>query len=156
MGKQKFEIVKFTIYEKPVPKQSARFSIIKGKNGKHLLHKYQKKTVKDNEKNLKAIINTQLPPNFALLTEAIGIRVLFVYAPLKSLRKAEMEILKNGGIIYKPTRPDLTDNLMKGLCDAMSGLVYKDDALICTVESKKIFGLNPRIEVEIFKLENSL
>lgn len=144
--------MKFVIYEKPVPKQSARFSVIKGKNGQHFLHKYQKKEVKDNERNLRAIIKAQLPLDFALLTEAIGIRVLFVYAPLKSFKKAQIEALKNGGIIYKATRPDLTDNLMKGLCDAMSGLVYIDDALICTVESKKIFGLDPRIEIEIFKL----
>ena len=32
--------------------------------------------------------------------------------------------------------------------DAMNGIVFTDDAIIAVVESKKIFGLVPRIEVE--------
>ena len=48
----------------------------------------------------------------------------------------------------------LTDNLMKGLMDALSGIVFKDDARIAKVfGTEKIFGEVPRTEIIFYKLE---
>jgi Holliday junction resolvase RusA-like endonuclease len=55
-----------------------------------------------------------------------------------------------GGIIYKHTRPDLTDNLAKGLFDAMESVVFINDSLIVSLDDvKKYYGIQPRIEIEL-------
>jgi Holliday junction resolvase RusA-like endonuclease len=87
------------------------------------------------------------------LDEAIGVKVLFVFPPLKSWSKKKRLELESGAIIYKITKPDLTDNLMKGLFDAMNGISFTDDSRVCKVESEKIYGLIPRTEVELYTIE---
>jgi len=54
-------------------------------------------------------------------------------------------------VIYKTTKPDLVDNLMKGLFDAMKGVVFIDDALVCKTETEKIYGLVPCTIIDIYE-----
>jgi len=49
---------------------------------------------------------------------------------MKNLRKKEMSMLEAGEIIYKTTKPDLSDNLSKGLIDTMQGNVFLNDSQI--------------------------
>lgn len=140
----------------PQSKQSARFRIVKGKNGNNFVSSYQKKSVKDTEKNIAFDVKSQLPKGYIPYNEAIGVKVLFVFPPLKSWSKKLMARLEAGEKIYKEAKPDLTDNLMKGLFDAMNGIAFTDDSRICKVESEKIFGFVPRTEVMIYQLEKDL
>ena len=48
-----------------------------------------------------------------------------------------MKRIEEGGLIYKTSRPDLQDNLCKGLFDALSGIVFKDDSQIVKVNNLK-------------------
>ncbi len=99
----------------------------------------------------------QLPTGFEMMKGAVRIkRAVFVFSKrLKGFKKAEREHLERGGYIYKTTKPDVTDNLFKGLIDAMSGIVYKEDQLIChNADTKKVWGLEPRIEIEFEEIEN--
>jgi Holliday junction resolvase RusA-like endonuclease len=75
--------------------------------------------------------------------------VLFVFPILSSMKKAVRQAIEEGEIVYKPTKPDLQDNLMKILADSMNGIVFVDDSRICKVASQKIYGLIPRTEVII-------
>ena len=51
----------------------------------------------------------------------------------------------------------MTDNLFKGLIDAMSGIVYEADQLIChNADTKKVWGLEPRIEIEFEEINDLL
>jgi Holliday junction resolvase RusA-like endonuclease len=143
--------MKFTILGIPKPKQSARF-FAKRSGDKTFIKSYQKKEVVDNERNIAWDVKSQLPKGFVPFDCPIGIKVLFVFPPLKSFKKATIEAMEYGEEIWKDTRPDLTDNLMKGVVDAMNGVVYIDDARICKVESMKVFGHVPKIEIEIEKL----
>ena len=54
----------------------------------------------------------------------------FVFPPLKSMKKKTIQDIEAGEIIYKITKPDLEDNLKKGLNDAMTGIVWTDDSRI--------------------------
>ena len=145
-------MIKLTILGIPQPKQSAKFRALKMGN-KTFVKSYQPKSVVDNERNIAYDIKTQLNPDFKPFNCPIGIKALFVFPPLKSWSKKQLALLESGATIYKPTKPDLTDNLMKGLCDAMTGIVYIDDALICSVGgTDKIYGFVPRIEIEIYTL----
>jgi Holliday junction resolvase RusA-like endonuclease len=135
----------------PQSKQSARFRIA-GKGKKAFVQSYQKKSVKDNERNIAFDVKSQLPLGFEPFSKPVGVKVLFVFPPLASWSKKKLALLESGETIYKETKPDLTDNLMKGLFDAMNGVVFTDDSRICEVESKKIFGKVPRTEVTLFNL----
>lgn len=139
--------MKITILGIPKPKQSARFRSVQSK-GKVFITSYQKKEVKDNEKKIAYQVKSQLPNGFLPYSVPIKMKVLFIFPPLSSWNKKTKELFNQDKIIYKATKPDLTDNLMKGLCDAMNGIVFTDDAIVCEVHSKKIYGVVPRIEVE--------
>jgi len=146
-------MLKLRILGIPQSKQSARFRIAKKKTGANFIMSYQKKSVKDNEKNIAYDVKAQLPLDFIPFDEPIGVKVLFVFGPLKSWKKATKLAFENNELMYKQTKPDLTDNLMKGLFDAMNGIVFIDDSRISKVESQKVYGKVPRTEVEIYKLK---
>lgn len=143
--------MKLTILGTPQPKQSARFKSIK-MGAKTFMKSYQPEAVVQNERNIAFDVKSQLPLGFVPYDAAIGMKALFVFPPLKSWSKKKMAELTSGLIIFKESKPDLTDNLMKGLCDAMNGIVFIDDARVCEVQSRKIYGTVPRIEIEIYPL----
>lgn len=143
--------MKLVILGTPQPKQSARFRAMKMGN-KTIMKSYQKKDVVQNERNIAFDIKSQLPKDFIPYDTAIGVSVVFVFPPLSSWSKKTLEAMNKGNTIFKPSKPDLTDNLMKGLFDAMGGIVFTDDSRICKVDSKKIYGNKPRIEIEFYEL----
>jgi len=131
----------------PFPKQSFRFT----KTG----IKYQPAKVKKAEESIKMQIIQQLPKDFEPFDKGVIIeRLLFVFPPLKGFSKKKMKELEEGKKIYKTTRPDLTDNLLKGLMDAMEGIVFVNDSQICEIKNiKKIYGLKPRTEIILREVE---
>lgn len=130
----------------PIPKQSARF-----KRAGNTIISYQTSKVKNNERNLAFDIKSQLPRGFKPFNGPIGAKVTFVFPPLKSFSKKKIKALEEGETIYKDTKPDL-DNLKKMLWDALQGVVMVDDSRVCKVESKKIYGMVPRTEIELLDL----
>lgn len=134
----------------PKPKQSARFRIA-GNGKRQFVQSYQSKEVKDEERSIKMIVLEQLPDGFVCHDGPVSVElVVFQFPPLKSMRKAEEIIIKQGGSIPKTTKPDLTDNLMKGLFDALEGIVYANDSLIYRVRSSsKVYHREPGTGLEI-------
>jgi Holliday junction resolvase RusA-like endonuclease len=138
--------MKLTILGEPKPKQSARFY----KAGR-FVKSYQTKDVKQNESNIRAQIIEQLPKGFIPFDKPIRVTKLHYVFPIpKSFTKTKLRKIQMGGIIYKHTRPDLTDNLAKGLFDAMESVVFINDSLIVSLDDvKKYYGIQPRIEIEL-------
>lgn len=145
-------MIRFEILGIPLSKQSARFRAMNF-GGKTVIRSYQKKEVQENERNIKYDIKQNLKPDFIPYDCALEVEVSFVFPPTLSFTKKRMAQLESGVKIYKTTKPDLTDNLMKALFDAMQGVVYVDDSRICKVKSEKIYGLVPMIVVEIKPIE---
>lgn len=52
------------------------------------------------------------------------------------------------GRIRPTTKPDL-DNVEKAIADALNGVVWQDDARVCSVRKRKLYGERPRIEIEV-------
>lgn len=127
--------LKLEILGIPQPKQSARFRIQKTAR-KSFVRSYQKVEVIQNERNIAFDVKSQLPKGFIPFRTALGVKVTFVFPPLKGWSKKKLEQLEAGTKFYKTTKPDLTDNLMKGTMDAMNGIVFTDDAVIAKVESE--------------------
>ena len=53
------------------------------------------------------------------------------------------------GVILPTGRPDL-DNYVKSAIDACNGIVFSDDAVICEISAKKIYGAAPKTILTIF------
>lgn len=76
----------------------------------------------------------------------------FMFEPLVSHKKVKykMKLFREGGIIEKTTKPDLSDNLKKLLLDSMGGLVYSDDSIICRENNvSKVYGIEGQITIII-------
>ena len=52
---------------------------------------------------------------------------------------------------YCTTKPDI-DNLVKGLFDALNGLLWVDDNRIVMINAKKIYADNPGIDFEVIQI----
>ena len=136
-------LLKFNILGEPVAKQSARFKIV---NNHIMSHKTEK--VLRNEKSIAVQVLQQLPKGFKPLTGGIKVNCLiFKFPPIKSLPKKQKTV---NGFIHKTTKPDLQDNLMKPLFDAMEKIVYLNDSQICIIENcQKIYNDVPGIYIEL-------
>lgn len=147
------EKIKFVILGEPKAKQSVRVGTRTNKAGKSFIVKYKKEDVARYEMNLGYDVKRQLPKGFVPFSTAISVKALFVFPMLKSFSKKKIKEIEEGKIFYKTTKPDLTDNLMKGTMDALNGIVFTDDSIIAkVVETEKIYGLVPRVELEFEKL----
>ena len=142
----------FKILGIPLAKQSFRVGVQNG----HAV-KYQDKKVTSYEGDLKWQIKKQLPKNFILIEEPIIVEELcFIFPPLKTFTKKTKEKVNNGGIVFKSTKPDLTDNLSKALFDAMQGLVYLNDSQVVMMKNvRKIYGNEPGITLTISVLSKN-
>lgn len=132
----------FVIPGIPKPKQSMKFT----KRG----FSYQPKEVVEMERNLKYDIRQQLPLGHIPFDCPLALGVTFIFPPPSGWSKKKMAELQSGKKIYKYTKPDLQDNLFKGVCDAMNGIVYIDDSRICQLLlSEKIYGTTPQTIIVI-------
>ncbi|MCM1513361.1 MAG: RusA family crossover junction endodeoxyribonuclease [Oxalobacter formigenes] len=52
--------------------------------------------------------------------------------------------------IHPAKKPDL-DNVMKTVCDALNGIVWKDDAQVVRAHVTKCYDDNPRVEVTVIE-----
>lgn len=73
------------------------------------------------------------------------------YMPIPLSDKRTREMVLNHKVVYHTKRPD-ADNLQKFCSDILNALVVVDDSRICKVSSQKIYGLNPRTEIEIIPM----
>ncbi len=135
----------------PTPKQSARFRIM-GKGKKQFISSYQTKAIKDSAKKITIEAKSQIPSDFKPFNGPIEIDVLFVFPLLKGFSKKKVQEIESGIIYYKDTKPDL-DNTQKNILDPLEGLVYTNDSRICRTRAEKIYGIEPRTEITITKIE---
>lgn len=64
----------------------------------------------------------------------------------KSAPKALREKVERGERVWCPKKPDI-DNIEKLVSDALNGLCYRDDSLICWVDKLKVYGKVPGIDI---------
>jgi Holliday junction resolvase RusA-like endonuclease len=61
---------------------------------------------------------------------------------------AKSECLKDSAPEWHTSKPDC-DNLVKFCTDALNGIYYKDDSLICVLIASKVYSERPRTEIII-------
>lgn len=57
-------------------------------------------------------------------------------------------------VIYHTKKPDL-DNLIKGIKDALKGIIYRDDSQIIHLIASKDYGSTPRVEISIKEIDGT-
>ena len=124
----------------PMPKQSVRSSVLRSKTGGYVAHHYQPKSLVRKKETLIKEIKNQLPRGFKPFDCPLSVCAEFRFTPPKSLKKSDREVIEAGGDVFKPTKPDIVDNLMKLPCDAMEGLVYTNDSRISQLASVKYYS----------------
>lgn len=131
----------------PKAKQSFRYA----KNG----IKYQPKEVTEYKHTIQSVIISQLPKGFIPFQGGVIINYRFAYPyPINMPKRFKAEMLQKYGIIYRAKKQDL-DNLQKAINDAMNGLVYRDDALICNIkECPKYYSDRPGTTIIINEISN--
>jgi Holliday junction resolvase RusA-like endonuclease len=140
--------VSFTVYGEPLAQKRPRARI----HGKHARVYDDPKSVKAKD-TLAVIIQQNSPPR--LLAGPLKVDILFCFGRPKS----HFGTGRNAGVIkksapqYKWNKPD-RDNLDKLVLDAMSGIIFHDDAQACDGRLRKIFtDTKPRIEIKVEELE---
>lgn len=135
----KYKILSFNIDMRPIPMQSARFTT---KGGKMVSYQPAKITTakKYIQNYIKSVIS-QEDINFPVKS-ILAIYVMFCFQQNKTEKLINSWCFRN-------KRPDLTDNLMKLLVDAMKGLIYEDDSQIVFVQTSKITTYKDCISVKL-------
>lgn len=145
--------IKFTFPGEPKAIQSFRFAKIG-----NFVRKYQPKQNSDWKGYIRQSAIAELPENWNLIDTPIRInKIIFAFTPVASLSKSEKKAIENGDYVLKDTKPDLSDNLAKGLMDALESIVYTNDSRIAwNKEVIKVYHKNPRIEIEFEAIENRI
>jgi Holliday junction resolvase RusA-like endonuclease len=135
----------------PIPNQSVRASIRYDRYKKPYIHYHKPKNIVDYQKNIAWIAKSQLPCGFKLIDGPIIVEhLVYSFSPLNSFTKKMINSLQNGDVMYKDTKPDVTDNLNKPFFDALEGILFKNDSRIVHINNlKKVYNLNPGIDLRI-------
>ena len=141
-------MLEFIFRTEPKAIQSVRFCRI----GDHV-RSYQPKCNAEWKNFIRLAAAEQLPEGWQSLDGPLALEVDFVFSPLRNFPKRTLQAISAGNRVYKSTKPDLCDNLLKGLCDALTGICWRDDAQICKVSSCKYFGLDPMIKLRVNQIE---
>jgi crossover junction endodeoxyribonuclease RusA len=128
--------VKFTVYGKPQPQGSVRAFMPKG--ARFPVVTSDNKALKSWRQEIASVAMVEMNGT-AMHTGPMHVMASFMFARPNSLPKR---------ITRKTTKPDV-DKLLRGLLDAMTGIVFRDDAQIIVASISKQFGEPERTEVEI-------
>ncbi len=123
----------FIIYGEPVGKARARVC---------KTHTYTPaKTVKWEESiKLQAIAALHGKP---LLDEPLNLSIVFIRSFPKSMSDKKR-------LSAKPSSKPDSSNYLKAVEDALNGILWRDDALICDLYVKKCYGDPPRVEISVW------
>lgn len=98
----------------------------------------------DNKKIFKSIIKDE---DIHLITTATKFYCDAYFPIPKSMNNME-KILAEMKLIRPQSKPDW-DNVAKGYCDMLQGMLLYDDCLVIEGVSRKFYSLKPRIEIKI-------
>lgn len=101
-------------------------------------------------KELVKLVAWQNKPQEPIL-EPIRLEVdVYLMPPKKYHTKPKQELIATGEL-RPTTKPDI-ENLLKGIMDGMTGIIYRDDSLVVELVARKFYALTPRAEVTVIEL----
>lgn len=139
-------MIQFTVYGEPVAQGRPRATTIGGK-----ARMYDPEKSSDYKHYVRLAAQQHAPA--VLLEGPLGIAVT-AYRPMpKYLSKNPIKAAAaERGDIFPVSKPD-ADNYLKGITDALNGVMWKDDSQVVDAFVKKRYSARPRIEVKIKQLQ---
>lgn len=141
-------MIEFTVYGEPVAQGRPRFSTAGG-----FVKAYDPAKSGDYKQFVKLAAREFAPAS--LLEGPIKMK-LVVYRSMpgylsKSPKKAAAA---EAGEVVPTSKPDI-DNYLKGVKDALKGVIWKDDSQVVEVYALKRYSARPRIELKIIELQTA-
>ena len=131
-------VITFKVDGIPVPKARPRFTKVG-----NFVQTYTPKKTADWEETVRWTAKGAMGPT-DLLETPLSLALYFRLPTPKSWSKkrTEAEISGSGPIV----KPDF-DNLAKAVCDALNGVIYKDDSQIVSAHIRKVYSAVPGVDV---------
>lgn len=145
--------IHFFVSAVPVAQPRQRHRIIKSKNGgEEFVMNYTPKSDPVNAFKASVAYATKQEYSGPVLDEPIGVYCVFVFPRPKYMVWKTKPMPRE----WLPKKPD-DDNLEKGVWDALSGIIWRDDSLICRNFTEKCYASGsetPHVEIIIETLGN--
>ena len=129
-------ILRLELNIRPMPHQSVRFT----RSGRT----FKPKKIVDYQSYVRKLVEEQLPDGFSMIPSGVPIfirKLSYQYEWSSAIPKK-----KRIGKVYKPTKPDLQDNLNKAFLDALEGVVFEQDQNIVSINDlEKYYGDGDKI-----------
>lgn len=136
-------IVQFTVFGEPVAQGRPKFSTAGG-----FPKAYDPAKSRDYKDYVRLAAAEHAPK--VPLEGPLGM-VLTVYRSTPKSFSKRKASLAEVGEITPTTKPDV-DNYLKGVKDALKGIIWRDDSQVVEVYARKRYSARPRIEVKVKQL----
>lgn len=134
----------------PKGKGRARSRIAKGRNGAQFVAHYTPKDTVEYENLVRMAAHEAMcgraPTNFPCRVTIIACCSVPASWSKKKQQKAHL------GEVFPTGKPDL-DNSLKAVLDGMNKIVFRDDALVCSLTISKHYSATPRVQVIVRELD---
>lgn len=137
-------MIEFTVLGEPVAQGRPKFSTVNG-----FPQAYDPAKSRDYKDYVRLAAREYAPA--ALLEGPLGIAVTAYRSTPKSFSNKKAAAAERGEIL-PVTKPD-ADNYLKGVKDALKGVIWKDDSQVVDAFVKKRYSAKPRIEIKIKQLQ---
>lgn len=134
--------IKFTIDGPVQAQQRPRFA----RKGRHV-HTYDAKESRTYKAHVQKCAAPYAPEQ--LIDSAIELHVV-IYRPLTSdIKRSKVQTAKALSGERKPIKKPDIENLVKGIMDGCTGVLWVDDSLVTKLVAEKVFGEEERAEITI-------
>lgn len=133
-------MIQFTVLGEPVAQGRPRASTVGGH-----IRMYDPAKSSDYKDYVRLTASTYAPAK--PLTGALGM-MLLVYRPIPKSFSRKKAAEAEAGILRPTVKPD-ADNYLKGVKDALKGVIWQDDSQVVDAFVSKRYSSKPRIEVKI-------
>ncbi|WP_348772908.1 RusA family crossover junction endodeoxyribonuclease [Paenibacillus sp. Marseille-P2973] len=132
--------IRFTVYGEPVAQGRPKFSTAGG-----FAKAYDPEKSKDYKDYVRLAASQHAP---AFLLEGPIQMTLIAYRSIPKSFSKKKAAEAEAGIVFPTTKPD-ADNYLKGVKDALKGVIWRDDSQVVDATVRKRYSNRPRIEVHI-------
>lgn len=142
--------IEFTVPGEPKGKGRARSRIAKARDGRQFVTHYTPKETVEYE-NLVRMAAHEAMAGSAPTRFPVRVTILACCSvPASWSKKKQSKAL--AGEVFPTGKPDL-DNIEKSILDGMNKIVFRDDAVVCSVTKSKRYSHAPRVEVSVREMD---
>jgi Holliday junction resolvase RusA-like endonuclease len=133
-------MIEFTVYGEATAQGRPRATTINGK-----ARMYDPAKSRDYKDYVRLVASEHAPKE--LLKDALLVEIIIYRKIPKSFSKKKTTDAERG-LIVPTSKPD-ADNYLKGISDALNGVIWKDDSQITDAIIRKRYSDKPRMEIKI-------